>query len=95
MFGAGPVYDYLVDRLHDAGAPAPTYGRVNGEHHVWLQATLPDGTTERKGANLDAVASQILEFDMAASDRDQEASVEWLAAWSERRSRSRTEDALA
>lgn len=73
MYGAGPSFDMLLDRLHAMGAPAPRFGRVGGEHAVWLNATLPSGTVERKAATLDQAARAILDLDLTAADKDRDA----------------------
>lgn len=79
MYGAGEAFDSLLDRLWAMGAPAPRYGRVNGQCTIWLECKLPAGSTERIAANLDAAARAILDLDLSASDRDQEAAKARLA----------------
>ncbi len=80
MFGAGPVFDELLSRLHDMGVPprSVTWGRINGSHDVYIQATLPVGTTERVAPTLDACATAILTLDLSCADRDQQAAQESL-----------------
>ena len=72
MYGAGPAFDMLLDRLRDMGSPPPRFGRLGGTHQIWCNATLPKGTVERRGETLDQAAAAILEHDLACPDKDRE-----------------------
>lgn len=76
MYGAGDIFDELLDRLHDAGSPPPRWGRKTGTHGVWLNCRLPKGNIERHGDTLDVAARNILLLDLAAPDKEQAAALE-------------------
>lgn len=80
MYQAGQVFDQLLDRLQDMGAPPPRYGRLAGKHEVWVNVTLPGKrTVERRADTLDQAARAILDLDLTASDQDREQAQDLLA----------------
>jgi hypothetical protein len=79
LYGAGQAFDTLLDRLHDAGAMPPRFGRTGGKHEVWLNVSLPGRkTVERRGATLDIAAQAILDIDLSAGDAECEKAREEL-----------------
>jgi hypothetical protein len=77
LYGAGQAFDLLLDRLHDAGAMPPRFGRTGGRHEVWLNVSLPGRkTVERRGATLDIAAQAILDIDLSCADQEREAAQE-------------------
>lgn len=72
MYDAGHTFDQLLDRLHDAGEPAPhwqraanggvkLYGQLNGKHYDYIAPTL------------EAAARSVLDLELTASDKEREA----------------------
>jgi hypothetical protein len=83
-FHPGEHLDALLDTLLRMGCPAPQWGRVHGEHAVWISVDLPGthiGTTryaEHLAPNLDEAAKAVIVCELTPDDGDQDDAAEWI-----------------
>jgi len=65
----GEFLDQLMDVCHDAGWPAPRYGRLPGTRKYWVSVYVPGEKQpfERHGASRDEAALEILLEDLTMS----------------------------